>query len=127
MASVSDTQFEVSVIPHTGEETTLLKRRPGDLVNLENDIVGKYVEKLLRAGIRSADGAGGAGNADGAGGAGNTGRAGGAGYAGSTGNAGSAGNAGGAGSMGNAGSMGKNMDADGSSGITMEFLKKYGF
>lgn len=50
VAAVSDTQFEVSVIPHTGEETTLLKRRPGDLVNLENDIVGKYVEKLLRFG-----------------------------------------------------------------------------
>jgi riboflavin synthase len=40
--------FQVSVIPHTGEETTLLKRKEGDLVNLENDIVGKYVEKLMK-------------------------------------------------------------------------------
>ena len=39
-----------SVIPHTGEETTLLEKVPGDLVNLENDVIGKYVEKLL--GIR---------------------------------------------------------------------------
>lgn len=50
VASVSSTGFQVSVIPHTGEETTLLKKKPGDLVNLENDIVGKYVEKLLGLG-----------------------------------------------------------------------------
>lgn len=39
--------FTVSIIPHTGEETVLLKKRPGAVVNLENDIVGKYVRKLL--------------------------------------------------------------------------------
>lgn len=50
VASVSETGFQVSVIPHTGEETTLLKKKPQDLVNLENDIVGKYVEKLLGLG-----------------------------------------------------------------------------
>lgn len=50
VASVSETGFQVSVIPHTSEETTLLKKKPGDLVNLENDIVGKYVEKLLGLG-----------------------------------------------------------------------------
>ncbi|MCI9105328.1 MAG: riboflavin synthase [Lachnospiraceae bacterium] len=50
VAAVSDRGFKVSVIPHTGEETTLLKKKPGDLVNLENDIVGKYVEKLLGTG-----------------------------------------------------------------------------
>lgn len=53
VAGVGETQFEVSVIPHTGEETILLKKVPGDLVNLENDIVGKYVERLL--GIRTPD------------------------------------------------------------------------
>lgn len=47
VASVSETAFQVSVIPHTGEETTLLKKKPGDLVNLENDVLGKYVQKLL--------------------------------------------------------------------------------
>lgn len=47
VAAVTDSDFSVSVIPHTGEETTLLKKRPGDMVNLENDVVGKYVQKLL--------------------------------------------------------------------------------
>ena len=47
VACVDQHTFRVSVIPHTGEETTLLDRKPGDLVNLENDIVGKYVERLL--------------------------------------------------------------------------------
>lgn len=47
VAAVSSRDFRVSVIPHTGEETILLKKRPGDTVNLENDIVGKYVQKLL--------------------------------------------------------------------------------
>ncbi len=47
VAEVDDAGFSVSIIPHTGEETTLLSRREGDTVNLETDIVGKYVEKLL--------------------------------------------------------------------------------
>ncbi|MDO4960788.1 MAG: riboflavin synthase [Eubacteriales bacterium] len=47
VAYVDDREFRVSVIPHTGSETTLLKKRAGDIVNLENDIVGKYVEKLI--------------------------------------------------------------------------------
>ena len=47
MAKLTDDSFSVSVIPHTGEETTLLAKKPGDIVNLENDIVGKYVERLL--------------------------------------------------------------------------------
>lgn len=47
VAYVDASVFKVSIIPHTGEETTLLSRKPGDIVNLENDVVGKYVEKLL--------------------------------------------------------------------------------
>ncbi len=47
VARVTAQDFSVSVIPHTGTETTLLSRRPGDLVNLECDIIAKYVEKLL--------------------------------------------------------------------------------
>ena len=39
--------FKVSIIPHTGEETILLKKKVGDMVNLENDIISKYVEKLI--------------------------------------------------------------------------------
>lgn len=47
VATVTDKDFAVSVIPHTGTETTLLNRKSGDQVNLECDILGKYVEKLL--------------------------------------------------------------------------------
>ena len=47
VAKLTDSSFAVSVIPHTGEERTLLNRNPGDIVNLENDIVGKYVERLM--------------------------------------------------------------------------------
>ena len=47
VAAVDRESFKVSVIPHTGEETTLLRKKAGDLVNLEIDIVGKYVGKLL--------------------------------------------------------------------------------
>lgn len=47
VAQVNESAFQVSVIPHTGEETTLLKKKLGDTVNLENDVIGKYVRKLL--------------------------------------------------------------------------------
>ncbi len=47
VAKVSNTDFAVSVIPHTGANTTLLDKKVGDVVNLENDITGKYIEKLL--------------------------------------------------------------------------------
>ena len=50
VALVNESEFSVSVIPHTGEETTLLSKKAGDKVNLENDIVGKYVQKLLGIG-----------------------------------------------------------------------------
>ena len=39
--------FEVNIIPHTGGQTTLLKKNVGDSVNVETDLIGKYVEKLL--------------------------------------------------------------------------------
>lgn len=48
VASVGASDFQVSVIPHTKNETILLEKRPGDMVNLENDIVGKYVERFLQ-------------------------------------------------------------------------------
>lgn len=47
VAKVFKDAFSVSIIPHTASETTLLKRKPGDKVNLECDIIGKYVEKLI--------------------------------------------------------------------------------
>ncbi|MEW6668026.1 MAG: riboflavin synthase [Thermodesulfobacteriota bacterium] len=39
--------FEVNIIPQTGKETTILKKRVGDGVNIETDLIGKYVEKFL--------------------------------------------------------------------------------
>ena len=39
--------FSVSIIPHTFKNTTLSQYAIGDSVNLENDIIGKYVDKLL--------------------------------------------------------------------------------
>lgn len=42
--------FTVAVIPHTYAETNLSELKPGDWVNLEGDILGKYVEKFLRGG-----------------------------------------------------------------------------
>jgi len=48
VAAVTDTGFSVSVIPHTAAVTILGQKGPGEVVNLETDILGKYVEKLLR-------------------------------------------------------------------------------
>lgn len=45
---VTDRTFSVSVIPHTAKSTTLGLKRPGDPVNLETDLIGKYVERLLQ-------------------------------------------------------------------------------
>lgn len=39
--------FEINIIPHTGMETTLLKKRVGDQVNIETDLIGKYIEKFI--------------------------------------------------------------------------------
>lgn len=47
VAKVNNKSFSVSIIPHTAEETILSHRSVGDNVNLENDIIGKYVEKLI--------------------------------------------------------------------------------
>lgn len=46
VASVKKDHFAVSVIPHTAKETTLSQKNAGEVVNLETDIVGKYIEKL---------------------------------------------------------------------------------
>ncbi len=46
VARVGSDYFSVSVIPHTGAETTLLGKRQGDVVNLENDCIAKYIERL---------------------------------------------------------------------------------
>ncbi len=59
VAFVTDREFGVSVIPHTREATSLTKKKVGDTVNIENDCIGKYVEKLfgsLDKTQRAADG-----------------------------------------------------------------------
>ena len=48
VATVDGDRFGVAIVPHTAAVTTLGRRRPGDPVNLEVDIVAKYVERLLR-------------------------------------------------------------------------------
>ena len=45
---VTDRGFTVSIIPHTAKVTTLGLKQVGDQVNLESDLVGKYVERLLQ-------------------------------------------------------------------------------
>jgi len=54
VSAITDTFFEVSLIPETLKRTTLGLRQPGELVNLEVDVMAKYVEKLLlaRDGVR---------------------------------------------------------------------------
>jgi riboflavin synthase len=49
VAAVDDESFSVSLIPTTLEHTTLGGLRPGDRVNLEVDVLAKYVERLLGA------------------------------------------------------------------------------
>ena len=47
MVDVGDDGFSVAVIPHTAEMTTLGRKGAGDRVNLEVDMLAKYVERLL--------------------------------------------------------------------------------
>ncbi len=55
VARVTDRDFSVSIIPHTQGETSLRFRQKGDIVNLECDVIGKYVEKLMKpAGITTS-------------------------------------------------------------------------
>lgn len=47
VANVNDKDFSVSIIPHTLSNTILGDKKIGDVVNLENDCIGKYVERML--------------------------------------------------------------------------------
>ena len=60
VAAVTRKDFSVSAIPHTVSHTILNERTEGSLVNLETDIIGKYVEKLLFSHSPSPAGGGGA-------------------------------------------------------------------
>src|SRR5437867_865753 len=50
VSSLGKTYFEIALIPHTSERTTLGALRAGDLVNLETDVLAKYVLRLLAKG-----------------------------------------------------------------------------
>lgn len=50
VARVDSASFSVSIIPHTRAQTNLASKQVGDVVNLENDIIGKYVDHLLTVG-----------------------------------------------------------------------------
>lgn len=47
IAKLSDDTISVSMIPHTIKNTNFGYKKPGDKINLENDMVGKYIDKLL--------------------------------------------------------------------------------
>jgi riboflavin synthase len=51
----SDNMFQVSVIPHTADITTIGLKQVGDLVNIETDMLGKYVRKILLGGAGKKD------------------------------------------------------------------------
>nr|WP_163328350.1 riboflavin synthase [Desulfurobacterium thermolithotrophum] len=51
IATLLTDTFSVAVIPHTYENTTLKFKKPGDVVNLEFDIIGKYVERMCKYGL----------------------------------------------------------------------------
>lgn len=70
VAYVDDKCFKVSIIPHTRQETNLSTKTRGSIVNLECDVIGKYVEKLLNGGSIYTGGSDG-GNASAYGGSGN--------------------------------------------------------
>ena len=55
VAEVDDKGFSVSLIPHTRQATALDGKKEGAAVNIENDIIGKYVDKLLHATARTEE------------------------------------------------------------------------
>lgn len=56
VVNVDDDRFSVALIPHTLEVTTLGQRVVGDIVNIETDIIGRYVERLLAARLGNQSG-----------------------------------------------------------------------
>lgn len=53
VAAVSDNDFTVSLIPHTRAVTNLHSKQAGSLLNIETDIIGKYVEKMLKPAFKA--------------------------------------------------------------------------
>lgn len=55
VVAVFDDGFTAAIIPHTAEVTTLGRRRRGDIVNVEVDVLAKYVERLVTPGLVATD------------------------------------------------------------------------
>jgi len=55
VTGVESPAFEVSVIPHTQDITTLQEKNANDIVNIECDIIGKYIEKMMQHGEEKID------------------------------------------------------------------------
>lgn len=55
LSAVDKNAFNLSIIPHTMEETTLSNKNVGDTVNIETDIVGRYIEKFISEKKRKDD------------------------------------------------------------------------
>ncbi len=55
VAAVESDSFSVSIIPHTARSTVLTTKKEGDTVNIENDAVGKYIEKFFRPAAARAE------------------------------------------------------------------------
>ena len=49
VAKTAQAEFSISAIPHTVGQTALNEKRAGDFVNVETDVIGKYIEKLTKA------------------------------------------------------------------------------
>lgn len=54
VAELNSQDFSVSIIPHTAQMTTLSQKKVGDIINIENDLIGKYIEKILSLQIAEA-------------------------------------------------------------------------
>ena len=48
VAELGDDNFSIGVIPHTWDETIFSTKKEGDTVNLEFDVLGKYVERIMQ-------------------------------------------------------------------------------
>jgi riboflavin synthase len=53
VAHVDSRVLKVSIIPHTRDETTLLDKAIGEIVNIECDVVAKYIERLINFNAQS--------------------------------------------------------------------------
>ena len=56
VAAVTESDFTVSLIPHTREVTNLREKKAGSILNIETDVIGKYVEKMMQGACKEPGG-----------------------------------------------------------------------